>query len=271
MDLHVHTTASDGYYTPAQVLEYARANHLKAVAITDHDTIEGIKEAETGAGEYEIELIPGVEFTADYKPVVHILGINLNINNQRLTAYLKKIERKKLYMLAQALKFVKANGIEFDLKNILDEKKTITILNVKNFLLEKNLTKNGDFIDIGLKRIIDEWIGSALSPEECIQLIHLCGGKAILAHPIHLSRDRSTLKRIIIEFKNYGLDGIEIQHPDHSKDDRKVFAEWADELQLLHSGGSDFHGIGERNNLAPGNPDNDSFVPYCYLEKIRGE
>lgn len=271
VDLHVHTTASDGYYSPMQILEYADANQLKAVAITDHDTVEGIKEIGNRSEEFEVELIPGVEFTTNYEQVVHILGINLNIYSSQLTMHLKKVERKKLFLLAQALKFVKSNGIECDMDAILNEKKAITILNVKNYLLEKNITNNGDFVDSRLKEIIDEWIESMISPQECIQLIHSCGGKAVLAHPIHLSRDRSVLKNIILKFKHFGLDGIEVQHPDHSAEDMEVFNNWAEELRLLKSGGSDFHGIDERNHLAPGNSTEDGFVPYSYLVKIKGE
>lgn len=271
VDLHIHTVASDGVLTPTQVVEKAYSNKLKAIAITDHDTIDGVTEAIEVAKQYGIEIVSGAEFTTNHKPVVHILGLGIDIKDKRLIAHFNQLEKSKLFLLTKAIRFLRKDGVDIDVRKIQEEMKTVTILNIKNYLLEHGLDTEGDERDSKLQNIIDEWIEGTPSPQECIKLIHLCGGKAILAHPIHLFRDRDALKAVISEFRVWGLDGIEINHPDHLDADKRIFEKWASEMHLLCSGGSDFHGVNGRDDVASGNSDDDSFVPYIYLEEMRGK
>lgn len=272
IDLHIHTKCSDGVLTPTQVVEKAYLKRLKTIAINDHDTVEGIEEALKATRYFgEIEVIAGAEFTTNYKPVAHILGLGIDINNKHLISHFKQLERKKLFFLTMAIKFLKAEGINISMKKVQEEMQTLTILNIKNFLLEQGLTIKGDARDNKLQEIIDEWVLATPSPQECIELIHVCGGKAVLAHPVHLHDDKSVLKNKIIDFCNWGIDGIEIIHPDHTDADRDIFKMWAKEMNLSCSGGSDFHGVNGRDDLASGDSKDRSFVPYRYWEELRGK
>lgn len=270
VDLHIHTVASDGVLTPAQVVERAYSNKLKAIAITDHDTVDGVAEAIEIAKQYEIEIVSGAEFTTNHKPVVHVLGLGIDIKDKRLIAHFNQLEKRKLFLLIKAIKFLRKDGVDIDIRKIQEEIKTVTILNIRNYLLGHGLDTEGDERDREMQNIIDEWIEGSPSPQECIKLIHVCGGKAILAHPIHLFRDMDALKAKISEFREWGLDGIEIIHPDHLDADKRIFEKWASQMHLLCSGGSDFHGVKGRDSVASGDSDDDSFVPYIYLEEMRG-
>ncbi len=270
IDLHLHTTASDGVKTPEQLVEKAYQNGLAAIAVTDHDTIDGLLKAEEKASELGIELVKGVEFTTNYEPVMHIIGLNLDIQNKELKELLHKLDKSRLRLLAKALRHVKENGIDVTAKDICEEKGTVTILNLKNYLLEKNMVETGDDLDLDLLSIINEWRAVTPSPSECIQLIHGCNGIAILAHPALLSREYVHLKQIVLQLKQYGLDGIEVIHPSHTTQERAIFKTWAEELKLFQSGGSDYHGVGKRIHTGSSNPEDDIYVSYSFLEEMKG-
>lgn len=269
VDLHTHTTLSDGIYSPSEVVRMAAEKHLYALAITDHDTCEGIPEAIDAAEKYGIEIICGVEFTTNYEPVAHILGLNLDINNPLLKRHLKKLEKAKLKLLTKAIKTVRDSGINVNAKTIYSKKGTVTILNLKEYLVEQGFIQTGDWLDIELLNILDEWKTNTPDVKECIELIHACGGVAILAHPMLLSKDYLKLKQTIIDMKADGLDGIEVIHPSNQPDEEKLLYSWATELRLLRSGGSDFHGTHERTILADGEENSNLFIPYTYLQAMK--
>lgn len=268
IDLHLHTTSSDGIYSSSEVVHMASENHLCALAITDHDTIEGIAEAIEAGNTYGIKIISGVEFTTNYEPVVHILGLNLNVNNRELKDHLRHLEQIKLKLLAKALKLVRMDGIKVNAQLIHSKKGTVTILNLKEYLLEHGITQSQDGLDNELQSILDEWRAKTPSVRECINLIHSSGGIAILAHPMLLIKDYRKLKQIIISMKEEGLDGIEVIHPSNTSEEETLLIEWATELELLCSGGSDFHGTHDRTCLASGNGSGDLYIPYLYLKKM---
>jgi PHP domain protein len=269
VDLHTHTTSSDGICSPSEVVCMAAEKHLYALAITDHDTSEGIPEALDAGEKYGIEIVCGVEFTVNYEPVAHILGLNLDINNPLLKKYLKKLERTRLKLLIKAIKIVRENGINVNVKSIYSLKGTVTILTLKEYLIEQDFIHTGDWIDNELLIILDEWKVKTLGVKECIELIHACGGVAILAHPMFLSNDYMKIKHMIIDMKADGLDGIEVIHPSHKPDEEILLHGWATELRLLRSGGSDFHGTHDRMYLADGEENSNLFIPYTYLEAMK--
>ncbi len=268
-DLHIHTVASDGINTPEEVVEMAHRAGLKAIAITDHDTVAGVEAAVKAAKSYGIEVIPGAEFTTSYVPVAHILGLGIDVHECRLTEHFRRLDKNRLYLLSKAFRAMKSAKVTVGMQEIKKEMGTITILNLKNYLLYKHVNKDGDERDCILQDIIDEWIDATPSPKECIDIIHSCGGKAILAHPTMLFEDKKAIKKVISDFSNLGLDGIEVNHVTYKDSDRLFLNKCADEMGLLRSGGSDFHGISGREKLASSDPNDDMYVPYEYWEEIR--
>ncbi|WP_270564203.1 carbamoyltransferase C-terminal domain-containing protein [Clostridium beijerinckii] len=269
IDLHIHTNASDGTDSPGEVIKNAVHCGLAAIAITDHDTITGIKSAMSEAGELGIELVPGAEFSANFNPVMHILGLYIDIDNKSLITKLEKIKKIRMKLLTKALKLANDYGVNVTLKELLATKKTITIVNLKEYLLESNLIENKDELDSLFRDILNEWKSCLPSPAECISLIHSWNGVAILAHPRLLSNDDEQLVEILTKLKSYGLDGIEVIHPSHTNEDKLKLMKWADQLGLLCSGGSDYHGKDDHYSDSIGKDAGDRTAPYSCLEKMK--
>lgn len=263
IDLHMHTTASDGVDSPEEVVKMAASKGYAAIAITDHDTISGIKAALTEAEVDKIEVVPGVEFSINFRPVMHMLGFYIDVNNEKLHQYFRGIDKMRMCLITKSFKMLKYFEIKVNPIQLLKEKKAITIVNLKNYLLEHEILQDNVELNNFFEDVLDEWRNCLPSPKECIDLIHDCNGVAFLAHPKLLSRDDSQLKELVTQLKKDGMDGIEIIHPKHPDNDRIKYMEWANELGLMYSGGSDYHGKGEQI-LQP-----NSFIPYSCLKVIQ--
>ncbi len=243
IDLHSHTTASDGQYTPDELLQLAADAGITTLAVTDHDTVAGLDACDVAASRHSIRLIPGIEVSAFVgKKEVHVLGHFVDRANPKLSQFADalRIEREKRMVLMVA----KVQALGFP----------ITMEHVKAIAGDAHLGRPHlarVFVEghwcIDTKEAFDRFLGDgkpAAAPRfevtsaDAIALIHQAGGTATLAHPGTSKVQRFELDQM----KREGLDGLEANHSDHPQHVRERFLKWAAELDLVPTSGSDFHG-----------------------------
>lgn len=248
IDLHTHSTASDGSFRPAALIREAHARGVSALALTDHDTIAGIQEAAEEAARCGIRFIAGVEMEIAFEPgECHLLGLGLRAPGAEfLTALADLAERRTKRNLA-ILDLMRENGIEADYAEIEDlaEGKVIGRPHFAGFLVKRKIVKNHE-------QAFDRYLGkgrpffvpkASMELERAIGLIHGSGGKAILAHPLSLYVSWGKLPALIDRWREMGLDGLEAWHPFAKPRECERLETIAVERGMLVTAGSDFHGV----------------------------
>jgi len=249
IDLHIHTTFSDGFYTPTEIVESAKSKGLQIISITDHDSISGLNEAFNAANWTPLKVIPGVEFNTEVgKESVHILGYGFDPSNVRLLEVLAarrldRVERGK--KMVARLHDIGVTAITFD--DVLEVSGGYSVgrPHIAKALVLKGHSKNfGDAFNKYLAIGKPAYVARApFSPEEAILTIHNAGGIAILAHPGKIGDPN----RIINNLFEVGLDGLEAYHTDHSAAVAEKMRGKAQTKNLLATVGSDSHGPMIRN------------------------
>ncbi len=274
IDLHIHTTISDGSYTPKEIIDLAKNANLSAIAITDHDTVVGIEEAILYAKKVgNIELIPGVEITTDFYGSVHILGYFLNIYDNVFLARLKKVQKSREERNEKMLKKLLENGVDMSIKelNHLAGNNLIGRPHMAELLVKKEYATNIDhafsrFLGIGGLCYVPR---ERITPQDGISMIIDNGGIAVLAHPVHVRvESQSEFEEILLDLKNAGLAGIEAFHIDHSTQDTDYYLEIAKRYDLVITGGSDFHGK-YKSSVKIGTGRGNLSIPYSFLDNLR--
>jgi len=245
-DLHVHTTASDGLSSPEEVIAMAVKRGLAGLAITDHDTIDGIEPArkfieDTGIS---IDFIPGIELNTDYgEAEVHILGYFIDYDDLKLIDRLNYIRQERYHRAEKMVAKLQALGCNIRLEQVqqLAQGDLIGRPHIARALCLKGYALSepeafGKYIARGRPGYVPRY---KFSPYEAIGLIKQSGGIAILAHP-GLIRDAVIINEII----GMGIEGIEVYYPEHGSEQEFAFKRLATEKNLLISGGSDYHGRG---------------------------
>lgn len=245
--MHVHSTASDGTFTPKQVVNYAAKKGLTAVALTDHDTIDGIKEGFRAARRVGIEFIPGVEFSTEIdSESFHIVGLYIDYKQKELINLTKEIGNSREIRCKKIIEKINAMNvgpeITFKEVNALADG-VIGRPHVASILIEKGYSNSieevfNKYLNRGAPGYVPRF---KLTPKEAIHVLKKNGATPILAHPCYIT-NKHPLKEFLIEHQKEGLEGIEVYYPSHSKKQTKLFKEYAEELGLLMSGGSDCHG-----------------------------
>lgn len=266
-DLHTHTTASDGMIEPIELIEMAKNNKLYALAITDHDTVWGIKIILDNKIDYGIQLITGVEVSVDFNPIMHILGLFVDIENEQFNEMLSKTCRARKYLIVQAFRMLSQKGIKLNLQDVMKKEKILSVNDLSEYLVREKIFPCRDEVDTFFEELWSKWRNALPTPRACIDIIHQANGVAILAHPIILELSDEELKKLLLELKSLGLDGIEINHPYQSNSYRKMLREFATEMDLLVSGGSDYHGKPNRAPLS--NTNSDTVVSYEDITKMK--
>ena len=252
-DLHTHTKASDGEYSPKDLIKKAYEAGIELMAITDHDTVNGLNEGFEAAEKYGIKLISGVEFGASNDKNMHILGYNFDKNSEsmiNMCNFLKKSREERKYRI---IKFLKEKGVEVTEEEV-NAKAGDSIVARPHFALimvEKGYVKNVKeaftlYLDTEEYQKIERFKFSA---EEYIKVIHEAGGKAVLAHPKQLNYSPEKLEKTIAELKKSGLDGLECIYTTHTPEEIKTFKRLADKYGLFYTAGSDFHGENIKPNV----------------------
>lgn len=249
VDLHLHSVFSDGQYTPSEIFRLAKEKNLTKIAITDHDNINGSKELMEHNQE-GITLYSGVELTAKApKGRMHILGYNIDLNNEQLNKRLNEMHEASIYNILLYIEVLKK-----DFNIVLPNEEVESLLNKKGNIGRPQLAVL--LIKLGYCNSVEEAfqkylihayervrkVKKGLTKEECIDLIISSGGIASLAHPCSLQLDDEELKKELLYLKSLGLGSIETIHSNENDRERKLYHQYAQKLDLLESGGTDFHG-----------------------------
>ncbi len=248
-DLHMHTTFSDGRLTPEEIVAAAKAAGLKYIAITDHDTVDGMVQLYE-AGIYpnrNIRIIPGIEFSAHHPDrEIHILGYYVDIFNREMLDKLNEVTDARWTRFAEMVEKLQSQSYpirEAEVLKIAGASKSISRSHIA-----RALVKNGCFGSV--REAFDQQLEKGkpsyvphyrLEVEEIIGLIQRAGGIPVLAHP-KLVGDDELVREIIPK----GIRGIEVFYPRHDEEDVRRYTAMAEEYQLLITGGSDFHGYPTR-------------------------
>lgn len=265
VDLHVHTTFSDGILSPFEVVEEGYHKKLAALGITDHDTMQGISDAETAGRIFGVEIIPGFEFSTDYEGnELHILGYYCDQDNDDLVEILNIVKSSRFERMVGMIEKIKKLGLNIELADIFKTVKGEILgrPHLAAVICQKGYCKS-------TTEAFQKYLGKdcpayvqrfKVNTFEAIDIILKAGGISVLAHPGLYDADE-----LIPSLKEGGLSGIEVFHPDH--DIRAIFRykKIASKYNLLITGGSDYHG--EEIGSAPllGNVT----VDYTYVEKMK--
>jgi predicted metal-dependent phosphoesterase TrpH len=269
IDLHLHTTASDGTFSPTQIVKVALELKLKAIAITDHDTIDGIVEAFEAAENEPIEVIPGIEFSTEIDDVsIHIVGLNVDFHNTNLLKLTHEIQNAREIRAKKIIE--KLNSLDIGPKITFADVKNVAIgfigrPHIAEVMIEKGIVQNLEeafvkYLNRGEPAYIPRY---KLTPVDAVSFLNKIGAIPILAHPLHIS-EKIELEGLIQELKKAGLVGLEIYYPAHSQEDIEKLQVLAKKYDLVESGGSDCHGkLNEGPTIGSLN------IPYSILEKIK--
>lgn len=268
IDLHTHSSYSDGTLTPSELVLFAAKNGLSAIALTDHDTINGTLDA-IKVGEKEgVEVIVGIELSAYTSCELHILGLFIDYKNEHLNKKLDFLISERNERNAKILeKLSKLNIVNLDLTKY--KSISLTRAHIARELVEKGYCKNTNeayekYIGFGKEAYVKR---EKMTPAECINLIHQSGGKAFLAHLNQIKLSKDELYLLLCDLKDKGLDGIEALYFEYNEEWESTCIGWADELHLLMSGGSDFHGENKKNTI--GTVTNGNKISYDILERMK--
>lgn len=273
IDLHTHSTFSDGTFTPLQLVKYAEEKGLKAFALTDHDTTEGVKEAKSI--ETNVEVISGVEISTRYdKKEIHIVGLYVNENDADLNKQLKYYREKRVTRNFEILEKLNSLGVNI---TIDDVKESCTGDVISRAHIAKALVSKG-FVG-SYTEVFDRYLGDnkcayvpreTLNYEESMELITKAGGVPVLAHPLLYKMSDTNLENMMVKLRQKGLKAVEVYYSTHSNSDTQHIMAMANRVGLIYSGGSDFHGA-TKPKIDMGTGMGKLAVPYEILEKIRGE
>jgi hypothetical protein len=247
IDLHAHSTASDGTFTPTELVIHARDLGLKAIALTDHDTTNGLKEALEAGKKYGVEVIPGCELSVTFEPgFMHIVGLWVPPDAVHLNAVLKTLRDKRATRNERIIAKLNALGIEITYQEILDLAGDATVgrPHFAQVLMRKGVVSS-------IKHAFDRYLGSTgsayvpkdkLTPEQAIDALNKEQATIILAHPYSLGLSGEAEAAEIERLTNLGIDGLEAYYSLHSPSQTQKYLDLCKRFDLLPSTSSDFHG-----------------------------
>lgn len=246
VDLHTHSTASDGQYTPAELVSKAKDAGVEVLALTDHDTIAGVEEAVDAGEEVGIAVLRGVELGASEDRHMHILGLGLSEHCSCLSQLCQVLRNSRDERKYRIIDFLKEKGISIQLSEVeeLAGGEVIARPHFARVLLRHGYVSSvreafDRYLDTDEYQKIERFKADART---CIESIHRDGGKAVLAHPYQLGYSDEKLWMTLQQLKDWGLDGLECHYPRHTPEQVQTYLEIARKLQLYVSAGSDFHG-----------------------------
>ena len=272
IDLHTHTTFSDGSMSPSELVRHAKSKGLFAVAITDHDTVGGVSEALNEGEKVGIEVIPGVEIGVDYSTEMHMLGYFFNDGYQEINKVLEKIKENRNIRNPKIIRRLNELGIDVSMEDVLEEAghEIVARPHIAKALLKKGYVKT---IEEAFKKYLRKgrtayFKKDKLLPSEGIKEIIKCGGIPVLAHPVLLGMNLSDLDRLLGELSLYGLKGMEVFYPINNAQDTGTLMRLAIKHDLIATGGSDFHGR-IKPDIEIGTGKGNTKVSYDVIQKLK--
>ena len=275
LDLHAHTTASDGDQSPAQLVQRAHVIGLTALAVTDHDTTAGLPEALEAGRRFGVEIVPGIELSAEIEVgQCHILGLLIDPSNPALNDRLREVIENRDRRNARIVeKMQRELHFDITLEEVEAESggQVVARPHFAKLLLRKGYVTSmqqafDEYLATGAKAYVER---DRLTPAECFALIHGAGGVAILAHPNNLKRDAADTEAEILRLKTLGMDGIEALYNRHSPEENAHYLALAARHDLLTSGGSDFHGLTVKPTVILGHVEGDRPAPLRLLQNLK--
>lgn len=279
IDLHVHSTRSDGTYTPTELVDYAIKKGLAAFALTDHDTVDGLEEAITyantlrGAGKDAPEVIPGVEFSTEYQGKdVHIVGLYIDYKAPEFQKYLVEFVDSRTLRNQKMCKLLQEGaGMDITYEKLMETfpNCVITRAHYARYMMSKGYVKS-------ISEAFERYIGDhcpyympreKVTPAQAIELILSADGIPVLAHPLLYGMGKARLDALVAELKEAGLLALEAIYSTYSTSDEREMRALADKYNLCISGGSDFHGD-NKPKLDLGTGYGSLYIPYEVLTKL---
>lgn len=273
IDLHAHSCKSDGSLTPTELVALAAEKNLAAVALTDHDTTDGIDEFLEAAARENLEAIPGIEFSTDYEGRdVHIVGLYIDYAAPHFLKYLQDFRDSRDLRNRKMCKKLQEHGLDVTYEDMEKEfsGSVITRAHYARYLFQKGYVKS-------MPEAFDRYVGDRapcfvprekVTPSQAVHLIQENGGVSVLAHPILYHMSDARLDGLVKHLAEEGLMAIEAVYSTYHTDEERQIRNLAGKYNLLLSGGSDFHGKA-KPGLELGTGYGKLFVPYEFLEKIK--
>ncbi|MEN8907370.1 MAG: PHP domain-containing protein [Clostridiales bacterium] len=271
IDLHTHSTTSDGSYTPRELIKYAKEKGLSLIALTDHDTINGVEEAIEEGDRIGIEVMPGIEISVNGGREMHMLAYFTRDNYKSVDNMLNNLREAREERNIKMLDKLTQLGFPISLEEAKQEMngEILARPHIANLMLKRGYVKSKD-------EAFEKYLGDGkiaffskgkISAKEAITTIKKFGGLPVLAHPVHLNVDNLKLEEIIIELKEYGLIGMEVFYADNTNQYTGFLSRLAIKYNIIGTGGSDFHGSNrERTDLGVGR--GNLKIDYSVYEKL---
>lgn len=276
VDLHTHSYCSDGTFSPEGLVILAKKQGLSAIALTDHDTTDGLSLFQEAGEKHQIETICGIEFAALWEtyhhPEIHIVGLGIAPESPFLADALDHIKKSRIRRNEKMAAQLTAIGYPVSLEEVAENAggEIITRAHFANVLLKKRLAKDraevfSRLISPGCPGYVER---EFLTPKFCIETIHAAGGAAVLAHPTLYGLDMPQIALLCQELCQYGLDGIECFYSTYTSHQTKQMLKLAEEFHLLPSGGSDFHGE-NKPDIHLGTGKGNLSIPYALWQNLK--
>ena len=271
IDLHIHTTASDGTFTPEEVVREASRIGLAAVAITDHDTAAGYARAAAEGENCGLEVVPGIEISTKFRSAVHILGYYIDAQSPALGEVLDWMHRDREERNVKLCAMLRESGVDIDIERM--HARFGDLVGRPHFaeiMIENGMARDmNDAFERLLNKNKPFFIPRQFLPiERSIEIIREAGGTAVLAHPFQYRLDDAGLRELIEHCMESGLEGMECRYSGYDAAQTAYLEALAAEYGLVRTGGSDFHGA-IKGEIRLGEGKGGLNVPYAFLEELR--
>ena len=246
-DLHTHTTASDGQYTPTDLARLVKQQGIEVLAVTDHDTVDGVNEARCAGDALGLQVIRGVELSAKEHHGFHILGYGFRDGDTELSRLCEKLRAGRDERKYKIIGFLREKGIDIDLSEVekLAGGEVIARPHFARILVKRGyVSTNREAFDryLDTEEFRKRVKRFKADSRACVEAIKSAGGMVSLAHPYQMGLPDDELEALVVKLKDWGLDAIECYYPKYTKSQQTFYLRLAEKYQLKQTGGSDFHG-----------------------------